>query len=286
MRGYNPTRRNRNIGTAKSGHGQNNRMTIPEVARGRYTFWERINDASEVTRIVANRTVKFYVQRTRADCVHACTVDDIARLFLHLPRQDWQGIGAVVLRQPRRKEQTLASVWGRLAYSADLANKNGRVVYSGPAIVLEAINPIMPIKFGRALSIDDTAELDRLRSDGHEVKSDRNHTVQPTLTSCRATQLYRTFLHELGHWVDFLEKVERPFAASDGDLDAEMYARLLATFHSRPDQEKEQFAHAYAERMRVQFTATHVIPFERQLNRERLLEDSLRFEDFSSSETA
>src|SRR6266849_2407013 len=130
MREYNPTRRNRNIGTAKGGHGQNNRMTIPEVAHGRYIFWERMDDAQEVTRIIADRTVKFFVQSTREDCVHACTVDDIARLLLRVPSLDWDGIGAVLLRQPRRKEQTLASVWGRLAYTADL-NKNGRVVYRG-----------------------------------------------------------------------------------------------------------------------------------------------------------
>jgi len=261
-------------------------MTIPEVAHGRNTFWERIDDAREVTRVVANRTIKFYVQPTRADCVHACTVDDIARLFLHVPSQDWEGMGAVLFRQPRRKEQTLASVWGRLAYAADLANKNGRVIYSGPALVLEAVNPIMPVKFGRALSVDSVDELDRLKSDGHKIRSDRDHTIQPTLMSCRATQLYRTFLHELGHWVDFLEKVERPFAASNGDLHNHLYPRLLSKFHSRPDREKEHFAHAYAERIREQLTALQVIPFDRQLNRECLIEDGLQLEDFSPSETS
>ena len=281
MPGHNPTRRNRNIGTAKSGHGQNNRMSIPEVAHGKNTFWERIDDAREVARIVINRTIKFYVQQTRADCVHACTVDDIAHLFLHIPSEDWEGIGAVLLRQPRRKEQILASVWGRLAYAADFTNKNGRVVYSGPAIVLEAVNPFMPVKFGRGLSVGSMDELDRLRSDGHKIKSDRDHTIQPSLTSCRATQLYRTILHELGHWVDFLEKVERPFAGSDGELQGDLYPRLLNTFHRRPDKEKEQFAHAYAERMRRKLTALQVIPFDRQLNRESIIRDRLRFEDFS-----
>jgi hypothetical protein len=256
-------------------------MTIPEVAHGQHTFWERIDDAREVIRVVSNRTIKFYVQPTRADCVHACTVDDIARLLLHVPTKDWGGMGAVLLRQPRRKEQTLASVWGRLAYAAELANKSGRILYSGPAIVLEAVNPIAPIKFGRALSVDGMEELDRLRSDGHKIKSDRDHTVQPTLTSCRATQLYRTFLHELGHWVDFLEKVERPSTASDSNLQGDLYGRLLSRFHSRPTREKEQYAHAYAEGIRQQLTALRVIPFDRQLDRARLVEDQLPFDDFS-----
>jgi hypothetical protein len=40
MGGFNPIRRNRNIGTAKSGHGQDNRMTIPKIAHGSNDFWE------------------------------------------------------------------------------------------------------------------------------------------------------------------------------------------------------------------------------------------------------
>lgn len=156
-------------------------MTIPEVAHGKYIFWERMDDAQEVTRIIVDRTVKFFVQPTRADCVRPCTVDDIARLLLHVPSGDWVGIGAVLLRQPRRKEQTLASVWGRLAYSADVPDTSGRIVYSGPAIVLEAVNPTAPVKFGKMLSVADMDELDRLRSDGHKIKSDRHHTIHPNL---------------------------------------------------------------------------------------------------------
>lgn len=276
MRGYNPTRRNRNIGTAKSGHGQNNRMTIPEVAHGKYIFWERMDDAQEVTRSIADRNVKFFVQPTRADCFHSCTVDDIARVLLHVPSRDWEGIGAVLLRQPRRKEQTLASVWGRLAYSADLADSRGHIVYSGPAIVLEAVNPTAPVKFGKTMSVTGMDELDRLRLDGHKIKSDRYHTVQPNLESCRTTQLYRTLLHELGHWVDFLEKVERPSVSGPEDW----YEKLVDKFHARPSQEREQFAHAYAERLRQQLTTANAIPFDRQLEPGRLVEDKLRLEDF------
>jgi hypothetical protein len=62
-----------------------------------------------------------------------------------------------------------------------------------------------------------------------------------------------------------------------------LYGRLLSRFHSRPSQEKEQFAHAYAERMRGQLTALKMIPFDRQIHRDRLVEDKLRFEDFSPS---
>jgi hypothetical protein len=280
MRSFNATRRNRNMGTAKSGHGQNNRLTVPEFAHGEYRFWERIENAKEVSRIVSGSLIRFFVQPTRADCVHACTIDDLARLLSYLPAQDWAGIGGVLLRQPRRKEQTLEPVWGRLSYAADFADANGNVLYSGPAIVIEAVNPFGSMKIGKKLSLEGIAELERLKSDGHGVRfGDRGHTIEPTLESCRATQLYRTFPHEIGHWVDFQEKVERP-AMADSSSD---YGNLLDRFHSRPQKEREQFAHRYAEQLRVHLMARQIIPFDRQLDRERLQQDNLLLEDFEPS---
>lgn len=287
MQGRNPTRRNRNIGTAKSGHGQNNRMTVPEVAHGDHVFWERIDGAREVSRIISGRILRFFVQPTRADCIHACTVDDIVRLMSHVPTTDWEGLEAVVLRQPRRKEQTLASVWGRLAYFAELVNRRGDVLYSGPAIVIEAVNPTEPLKFGKSLSLDDAAELGRLRSDGHELRTgDRSHTIEPTLETCRATQLYRTMLHELGHWVDFLEKVQRPSAALGADEEGDGYGGLLDRYHSRPSREKERFAHDYAVRLRKHLVEIRAIPFDRELDRDQLMKDGLRVQDFVFSPTS
>jgi hypothetical protein len=286
MQGRNPTRRNRNIGTPKSGYGQNNRMTVPEVAHGDHVFWERIDSATEVSRTVSGRVLRFFIQPTRADCIHACTVDDIARLMSNVPPADWEGLETVVLRQPRRKEQALASVWGRLSYFAELVNRRGEVLYSGPAIVIEAVNPTEPLKFGKSLSLDDAAELERLRSDGHKVRlGDRNHTIEPTLESCRATQLYRTMPHELGHWVDFLEKVQRPSATLGPDEEADHYGGLLDRYHSRPQREKEHFAHAYAERLRERLEAVRAIPFDRELDLGQVKQDGLRLEDFRLSQS-
>jgi hypothetical protein len=255
-------------------------MTVPEVAHGENLFWERVAGARKAIRTVSGRAIKFFVETTRADCVHACTVDDIVRLLSHVPVADWEGIGAILLRQPRRKEQLLSSVWGRLAYAADFVDRSGRVFYEGPAIVMEAVNPTEPIRFGKNLPPDGLAELERLRSDGHNIRpGDKNHTIEPTLEGCRATQLYRTFLHELGHWVDFLEKVERP-AATLAAGTSDPYSILLDRFHCRPTKEKEQFAHSYAERLRRHLVEIHVLPFDRQLDRERLRKDGLRLEDF------
>jgi hypothetical protein len=281
MRVNNPIRRNRNIGTAKSGHGQDNRMTVAKVAHGENQFWERVENARQVSRTISGRVVKFFVQPTRAESVHPCTVDDIVQMLTYLPPEDWQGIEAVLLRQPRRKEETLAPVWGRLSYAAELVNKRGAVVYRGPAVVLEAINPTRAFKWGKKLSIDDLAELERLKSEGHDVSAgDRHHLVKPTLKSCRATQLYRTLLHEVGHWRDFAEKVERPAALIGSGDDLDEYQKLLDRFHSRPNLEKEQFAHSYAQKAWQRLRSIQAIPFERQLDRERLLQEGLRLEDF------
>src|SRR5579884_3579695 len=258
MQMFDPNRRNRNIGTAKQGRGSKNRMSIPEPEHGAHEPWERIGDAREEERAVGNRLLRFFFQPLRSDCVYACTVNDIVRVLEHVPGDDWSGIGAFLFRQPSRKEQLLKPVWGRLAYAADLVRSDKRVVYSGPVIVLEAINPPVPIKFGKRLSLRDMEELDRLRRDGHLIKSDRQHTVESSLESCRTTQLYRTLLHELGHWVDFLQRVEKFECGSDS------YKKLVERFHSRPYAEKEQFAHSYAERIRTQLTSSGTIPFDRQ----------------------
>ncbi|HXN46906.1 MAG TPA: hypothetical protein VN893_09730 [Bryobacteraceae bacterium] len=255
-------------------------MTVPEVAHGEHLFWERVDTARQVGRTISGRLMKFFVQPTRADCVHTCTIDDLVRMLSYLPPSDWDRIDAILLRQPHRKQQTLASVWGRLAYTADFVDGHSRVLYSGPAIIIEAVNPTQPIKFGKRLSIDGIAELERLRSDGHKVDvHDKNHIVEPTLDACRTTQLYRTLLHEVGHWVDLLEKVERPaIANASSDCTA-----LLDMFHNRLSREREQFAHAYADRLRARLVASQRIPFERQLDHDSLRHDNLLLQDFEPS---
>ncbi|HZD96284.1 MAG TPA: hypothetical protein VE133_18625, partial [Candidatus Sulfotelmatobacter sp.] len=97
--------------------------------------------------------------------------------------------------------------------------------------------------------------------------------------------LYRTFVHELGHWVDFLEKVQRP-AMVCSEIDFDRYASLLERFHSRPTTEKESFAHRYADRMRTQLIDAGLIPFARLLDRESLASEKLSLADFLSSASA
>jgi hypothetical protein len=46
--GRDPRRRNRNIGAAKQGHGQDNRMVIPEPWADRRVFYERATARNQV----------------------------------------------------------------------------------------------------------------------------------------------------------------------------------------------------------------------------------------------
>jgi hypothetical protein len=41
--GWNPTRRNRNIGTAKSGHGLDNSLVIPSPRYESWVFWQNLD---------------------------------------------------------------------------------------------------------------------------------------------------------------------------------------------------------------------------------------------------
>lgn len=265
---YNPTRRNRNIGTKKSGHGQTNRLNIP--GRPGEIFWQRIDGAREVVRTVAHRQVRFFVQSTRSDCVHSCTIDDLATMLSVVPAADWEGIGAIVLRQPTRKQHTLRSVWGRLLYSAELVTGNGQIRYAGPAVMLEALNPSTPIKFGKSLSPADSIELERLLGDGHRLRpNDPHNTLISTLDACRSTQLFRTLPHEIGHWTDY-----QTFAARCGDSE-EGWA-----YFDRPPSERERYAHDYSQRVTAALAATGRIPFPRITNLQQIEKDGLSATDF------
>lgn len=277
--GRQPTRRNRNIGTAKSGHGQDNELVIPDSWHDSLVFWEKLERHAIVTKDLDGVPVTIIVEGTRSDCVHPCTVEDLIHLLRYVPAQDLDGLEVFVLRQPKRKEQILEPVWGRLAYFAEMDQ------FSGPAIILEAQNLSRPIEKPRSMKPEEREELARLREDGHEFRANRRAFVaQPTLESARATQLYRTLLHEIGHWVDYLEKVRRPTLESGVELG--VTEDLEARYFSRPKSEREAYAHRYADRMAEQLRKDGVIPFDRRLTRESLERDELSPADFVPDSTS
>jgi len=253
--GRDATRRNRNIGTAKQGHGQDNRLVLPWC--GLKFYYENLTEYKVAERSVHSRSLPFLVERTRADSCHICTVDDIARVLEHVPSIDFDGIDFIVLRQPKRKEEIIEPVWGRIAYYAEIGAHQGR------AIFLEALNPSKPMRWSKSLTPDRQQELERLRGDGHEIiTTSQDHKINVSLESIRATQLYRTLLHEIGHSVD-----------NDRDRNV---------FYQKSSLEKETFAHQYAEKMRERLVQFGIIPFDRMFDKKTMARDGLSVSDFTA----
>lgn len=187
---YNPTRRNRNIGTSKQGHGANNRMAIPQLSAAYRECTAKIGSHVKIDRTVNGRDVTFIVEQTSGGCSHACTVDDVQFMLSYVPAADWVGLKTFVLRQPSRKSRMLNPVWGRLFYHADLAFSGSNNVKSGPALFLEACQIDRPIKWSTSLDRETGDELDRLRADGHRIdRIGKQYVISTDLASVRATQL-------------------------------------------------------------------------------------------------
>lgn len=255
---FNPVRRNRNIGTPKRGHGEDNRLVIPDPTNASRRWTEQLGRHERLQRVVNSRELIFLVEETSGGCVHACSIADVVQIFRHIPLPDWEGLDTVVFRQSTRKQRILRPAWGRLLYYADLGAPGRAAKRKGPALILEAVDCSASFKWRTSLDPDDQAELERLRLDGHLIeRAGSTFVVTTSLEATRTTQLYRTVLHEVGHWVDWLEKVERP-EASGGDF------RLLSeAYFQRPSAEREAFAHRYAKDILGRLKGAGLVPFDR-----------------------
>lgn len=259
--GRNNTRRNRNIGTAKQGHGQNNKFEIPShfSYAELKVYFEDLKNYQSVGRIIKGYLIMFLVEETRDECVHACTVDDITRVLQNVPAADLEDLPLIILRQPKRKEEILSPVWGRYIYYAVIDK------HSGSAICLDTFDLSKPVRWSKSLTPDLQVELERLKTDGHSIETNkRHHIVSSDLASVRATQLYRTLLHELGHHVD--------------------RTRNENVFETKTSKDKEIFAHRYADEMRENLRREGVVPFERIFDLESIESDKLRAADFIAVE--
>lgn len=269
--GRNPTRRNRNIGTARQGHGQNNRHRVPgeRRVRGRWAvFYERLTGGTEIWRAVGPRNIRFVVEPTRDDAAHALTLDDLVRILEFIPSAHLTTIQMIVLRQPKRKEEMLAPVWGRFVYEYVFRD------YVGRAIVLDAFTKGTEIKWPRRHHPEDASEFERLRADGHPIEeTKRAYVIRPTFDSWRTTQLYRTLPHEIGHWVQWLECVEWDDREPCRDVREQR-------FWSIPRAEREAFANRYADEFHHRLLGAGAIPFDRLISPERLARDGLKRTDF------
>jgi hypothetical protein len=269
--GYNPTRRSRNIGTAIQGYGQNNRLVIPDIYGGKQDMIEDLDEPNFVEMAIAGELRTFVVERTRDDSIHPCTVDDVATVLGMIEPHHLEDLKLIILRQPTRKQVTISPVWGRLRYFMEI----GR--HRGAALILEAGASKGSLqRFPRKMHVDDKAELERFRANGQTIIEDRRGiSVVLDMHAQREVQLFRTVLHEVGHQVDYLEKVQRPSNDEESD-----WSELWEQYWQRPSPEREVFAHGFADRNGSALRLAGRIPFPRLDNEERLLGLGLRPSDF------
>ena len=226
----NPSRRSRNIGTAKQGHEQNNRLTLPTSTHPPYRmFFENLQNVRTERRTLGEHSLLFLIEKPRPGVAHACSIDDIERV-LSCVAPDLEGLRFIVLRQPKRKEEILSPVWGRWIPFFDFKNE------SGSAVILETLDLRKPLRWAKPLSAHWMEQVEKLREQRHTItESDRFFEISSTLEAVRETQLFETVPHEVGHHI---------------------HSRVDANFDERTTREKEDFAQKYAREFIEKFGAT------------------------------
>ena len=256
--GWNPTRRNRNIGTAKQGRGQSNRLVVPDACPKGRAFWEALVAPVAIPATVGECDLTVLVEHPRPDSFYPCSVEDALEVLEGVPQDDLDGLELLIFRQPTRKQNVLSPVWGRFIYYA-VPGK-----YSGSAICIEAHDLAERWRWALSMGPDERRELERLEADGHVIEAGRRgYTIHRTCESVRTTVLFRTLLHELGHYVDYVRSVMRP---TIDDTDDAAYERLDREFDSKPTKDKEDFAHRYANEIGAQLRKAGRIPFPPKLD--------------------
>ncbi len=259
---WNPTKRNRNIGTDKSGHSQNNKLVVPERWADYRIFWERLTNPIFHPFINNGHEINLVVEPTKEGYIHACTPHDVIRVLELLKQEHLEEIELLVFRQPKKKEEILKPCWGRFVYYADLGG------YSGPAVYLEAIQSDCTIKWSKKLNPYQKKELNSLEADGHRIeKVKRGYEINTSIAAVRNTQLFRTLPHEIGHAVDYLYNSLRPSIQSDSEAEDEY---ITAVYNAKPSLDKEEYAHRYAREFFEKWSKSGALPFARIYGKEEL----------------
>lgn len=221
------------------------------------SYLEHLSDYRKEKHIINGHEFAFIVEETLQDYEHACSIGDIAYLLRYIPKEDYGEMRYIIFRQPKRKEAKLQPVWGRLAYSFEFENN----YY--PAIIFEAYPVGGKLNWSKKLSVNGKEEFSRLQNDGFEfVQSKRCYEVEMSRENVRNTQLYRTLFHEFGHYIHYLDIVEKP--ASEDEEYEEWEKRFEYYHRSIPSSEKEVFAHTYATKLRDKLLTEGIIPFNRK----------------------
>lgn len=248
--GWNPSKRNRKIGTEDQGFKRRNDFDIPFSRHIGKIYWQTLKDPVVLPFEVGGHKFTVLVEPTHRDYKHHVSISDLLQLLRHIPEDHRRDITVFAFRQPTRKQAIHAGVWGRLGYLADF----GR--FSGPSILLEAQPVNLTYNLENNLSAYWMRELRLLEQEGHHVRLMKRHfAVQSPAEAIRNTQLFRTLLHEIGHYVDYLEKVVQPAEAPDSPDD------LQDRYFARPKMEGERFAEKYSASLRDELRLKGIVPF-------------------------
>ncbi len=253
---WRPERRNRNIGEAWSGYSNSNDMRIPVSWQDKYgnysLFFERLEVTKKLTANIGDRQLEVLYEEPHDEFSYGCSPPDVIKLLELVADLVPSLPDIVAFRQPTRKQKKLMPIWGRFVYFAEFGK------LSGPAIILEAQELGGTLGWSKKMSLADRAEYKRLVEDGHKFE-DKKRFYQAELNgqTIRNTILFRTLLHELGHWVQYYQEVlHRPTALDDDqDIASDLY-------FAKPTTEREVYAHDFAEKTGKTLRLAKEIPFE------------------------
>lgn len=228
----NNTRRSRNIGTSKQGHGQNNKLKTQDF------FAEKLTEYTKYEATINGHEFLFIIEKLQDGFLYSCSIDEVANCLTKVPSTDYGDLKFIVFRQPKRKERILSSVWGRLVYYYEFEGQ------SFPAIILESFKVGEKLKWTKKLSVPQSKELELLQEEGHNfIDKGKYYEVVLEFDAVRNTQLNRTLFHEIGHYVHYLQVVNKP---ATEDEDFEEWENRYNRYFSTPSREKEEFANKYA----------------------------------------
>lgn len=230
-------------------------MRIPESWADRQgndtLYFERLEPEFTHETLINRQKITLLYEKPSEGFSYGCSPADITHIFSSVASNGFRFPDIVAFRQPTRKQKQQLPIWGRFAYYSEIGK------YTGTAIILEAQEIEKQFSWPRKLSHDSQAELRRLKADGHVFReTKRAHVYKVSKDSLRNTLLYRTLLHELGHYVHYqIDVLNSATRLSDDEFDA-------ANYHfAKPSLEKEKFAHRFAEELAEKLRRDGVIPF-------------------------
>jgi hypothetical protein len=262
-----PTRRNKNIGTAKQGRGRNNRADIPwpyhdssNLGITRNAVWIPVE--------IKNNKFHIVVEPTRPGHVHSCTIDDLITMLGHVPEKYLMGIKFFILKQPTRKQIVLRPVWGKFLYGIDADDLHGGAVF------LWASKPETVFVWPKSICPLDQREMNRLEAEGHRlVLGSKAWNMISLLGATRHTQLYRTLPHEIYHFHQYYKHVLAPLSRCKAPATV---ADLKATYDSLTYQVKEDYANRHAEALFKELKSKGHVPFSRIVDYQFIIKNGCR----------